>query len=146
MSSINSEFGDEPLINVAVFSDDPEFVEAHVSDYGLDRVTGRVRFIRGQQPLQVDLRRESYPRRSAPSSSAPSGPSPRRRRSSRTHPASSSAPGRRPCAFSGGGEPQPTTARGSYGPRRSRRMLLDSEVPAGAPVDLHAGSIGPLEA
>jgi hypothetical protein len=33
--------------NVAVFSDDLEFVEAHVSDYGLDRVTGEVRFIRG---------------------------------------------------------------------------------------------------
>jgi hypothetical protein len=33
--------------NVAVFSDDLEFVQAHVSDYGLDRVTGEVRFIRG---------------------------------------------------------------------------------------------------
>jgi hypothetical protein len=33
--------------NVAVFSDDLEFVEAHLSDYGLDRVTGEVRFIRG---------------------------------------------------------------------------------------------------
>jgi hypothetical protein len=33
--------------NVAVFSDDLEFVEAHASDYGLDRVTGEVRFIRG---------------------------------------------------------------------------------------------------
>jgi hypothetical protein len=33
--------------DVAVFSDDLEFVEAHLSDYGLDRVTGEVRFIRG---------------------------------------------------------------------------------------------------
>ena len=32
---------------MAVFSDDLEFVEAHLSDYGLDRVTGEVRFIRG---------------------------------------------------------------------------------------------------
>ena len=35
--------------NVAVFSDDLEFVEAHRSDYGLDRVTGAVRFIRGNR-------------------------------------------------------------------------------------------------
>ena len=33
--------------DVAVFSDDLEFVEAHLSDYGLDRVTGEVRFVRG---------------------------------------------------------------------------------------------------
>jgi hypothetical protein len=33
--------------DVAVFSDDLDFVEAHLSDYGLDRVTGEVRFIRG---------------------------------------------------------------------------------------------------
>jgi hypothetical protein len=33
--------------NVAIFSDDLEFVEAHLSEYGLDRVTGAVRFIRG---------------------------------------------------------------------------------------------------
>lgn len=33
--------------DVAVFSDDLEFVEAHLADYGLDRVTGQVRFIRG---------------------------------------------------------------------------------------------------
>jgi hypothetical protein len=33
--------------NVAVFSDDLDFVETHVSDYGLDLVTGTVRFIRG---------------------------------------------------------------------------------------------------
>ena len=32
---------------MAVFSDDLDFVAAHVSDYGLDRVTGEVRFIRG---------------------------------------------------------------------------------------------------
>lgn len=33
--------------DVAVFSDDLEFVEAHRSDYGLDQVSGQVRFIRG---------------------------------------------------------------------------------------------------
>ena len=33
--------------NVAVFSDDLDFVEEHRSDYGLDRVSGTVRFIRG---------------------------------------------------------------------------------------------------
>jgi hypothetical protein len=33
--------------NVAVFSDDLDFVEAHVAEYGLDRVTGQIRFIRG---------------------------------------------------------------------------------------------------
>ena len=33
--------------NVAVFSDDLDFVEAHLADYGLDQVTGQVRFIRG---------------------------------------------------------------------------------------------------
>lgn len=43
---IESEFGTSDF-NVAVFSDDLEFVEAHISDYGLDRVTGEVRFIRG---------------------------------------------------------------------------------------------------
>jgi hypothetical protein len=32
--------------DVAVFSDDLDFVEAHISDYGLDRVSGEVRFIR----------------------------------------------------------------------------------------------------
>jgi hypothetical protein len=41
-----SELGTSDF-NVAVFSDDLEFVEAHASDYGLDRVTGAVRFIRG---------------------------------------------------------------------------------------------------
>ena len=43
---IESEFGTSAF-NVAVFSDDLGFVEAHASDYGLDRVTGGVRFIRG---------------------------------------------------------------------------------------------------
>jgi hypothetical protein len=43
---IESELGTSDF-NVAVFSDDLEFVEAHLSDYGLDRVTGEVRFIRG---------------------------------------------------------------------------------------------------
>ena len=43
---IESELGTNDF-NVAVFSDDLEFVEAHVSDYGLDRVTGEVRLIRG---------------------------------------------------------------------------------------------------
>jgi hypothetical protein len=43
---IESELGTSDF-NVAVFSDDLEFVEAHVSDYGLDRVTGEVRFMRG---------------------------------------------------------------------------------------------------
>ena len=32
---------------MAILSDDLDFVEAHLSDYGLDRVTGQVRFIRG---------------------------------------------------------------------------------------------------
>jgi hypothetical protein len=41
-----SELGTSDF-NVAVFSDDLEFVEAHASDYGLDRVRGAVRFIRG---------------------------------------------------------------------------------------------------
>ena len=43
---IGSELGTSDF-DVAVFSDDLEFVEAHLSDYGLDRVTGEVRFIRG---------------------------------------------------------------------------------------------------
>jgi hypothetical protein len=43
---IESELGTSDF-NVAVFSDDLEFVEAHMSDYGLDRVSGEVRFIRG---------------------------------------------------------------------------------------------------
>lgn len=33
--------------DVAVFSDDLDFVRTHVTDYGLDRVTGQVRFIGG---------------------------------------------------------------------------------------------------
>ena len=43
---IESEFGTSDF-NVAVFSDDMEFVEAHMADYGLERVTGDIRFIRG---------------------------------------------------------------------------------------------------
>jgi hypothetical protein len=43
---IESEFGTSDF-NVAVFSDDMAFVEAHMADYGLDRVTGDIRFIRG---------------------------------------------------------------------------------------------------
>ena len=43
---IESELGTTDF-NVAVFSDDLDFVESHVSDYGLDRVTGTVRFMRG---------------------------------------------------------------------------------------------------
>jgi hypothetical protein len=43
---IESELGRSDF-NVAVFSDDLEFVEAHLSEYGLDQVTGAVRFIRG---------------------------------------------------------------------------------------------------
>jgi hypothetical protein len=43
---IDSELGTSDF-NVAVFSDDLEFVVAHGSDYGLDQVTGQVRFIRG---------------------------------------------------------------------------------------------------
>jgi hypothetical protein len=43
---IESELGTNDF-NVAVFSDDLEFVAAHLSDYGLDQVTGEVRFIRG---------------------------------------------------------------------------------------------------
>jgi hypothetical protein len=43
---IESEFGTSDF-KVTVFSDDLEFVEAHASAYGLDRVTGGVRFIRG---------------------------------------------------------------------------------------------------
>lgn len=43
---IASELGTTDF-NVAVFSDDLDFVESHVADYGLDRVTGTVRFIRG---------------------------------------------------------------------------------------------------
>jgi hypothetical protein len=43
---IESELGTSDF-NVAVFSDDLEFVEAHLSDFGLDRVAGEVRFIRG---------------------------------------------------------------------------------------------------
>lgn len=33
--------------NVAVFSDDLDFVESHTADYGLDLVTGTVRYMRG---------------------------------------------------------------------------------------------------
>ena len=36
-------------VNLAVFSDDLEFVEAHAADYGLDRVTGQVSFVRGNR-------------------------------------------------------------------------------------------------
>jgi hypothetical protein len=43
---IESELGTNDF-NVAVFSDDLEFVAAHLSNYGLDQVTGEVRFIRG---------------------------------------------------------------------------------------------------
>jgi hypothetical protein len=43
---IESEFGTSDF-KVAVFSDDLGFVEAHASDYGLDRITGGVRFVRG---------------------------------------------------------------------------------------------------
>jgi hypothetical protein len=43
---VSSELGTSD-IDVAVFSDDLEFVDAHRSHYGLDRVTGEVRFIRG---------------------------------------------------------------------------------------------------
>jgi hypothetical protein len=43
---IESEFGTSDF-KVAVFSDDLEFVEDHASAYGLNRVTGGVRFIRG---------------------------------------------------------------------------------------------------
>ena len=43
---IESEFGTSDF-NVAVFSDDMEFVDTHMADYGLDRVTGDIRFIRG---------------------------------------------------------------------------------------------------
>jgi hypothetical protein len=45
---IESEFGTSDF-NVAVFSDDMEFVEAHMADYGLERVTGEIRFIRGNK-------------------------------------------------------------------------------------------------
>ncbi len=54
---IESELGTSDF-NVAVFSDDLEFVEAHVSDYGLDRVTGEVRFIRGNAHFKSIL--DSY--------------------------------------------------------------------------------------
>jgi hypothetical protein len=43
---IESELGTNDF-NVAVFSYDLEFVAAHLSNYGLDQVTGEVRFIRG---------------------------------------------------------------------------------------------------
>ena len=43
---IESEFGTSEF-NVAVFSDDLDFVEARLSNYGLDRVNGQIRFIRG---------------------------------------------------------------------------------------------------
>lgn len=43
---IDAEFGTSD-INVAVFSDDLDFVEANEAAYGLDRVTGVVRYIRG---------------------------------------------------------------------------------------------------
>ena len=46
--------------NVAVFSDDLEFVEAHVSDYGLDRVTGEVRLIRGNDHFNAEMAGGSY--------------------------------------------------------------------------------------
>lgn len=36
-------------INLAIFSDDLEFVAEHASDYGLDRVTGDVTFVEGNQ-------------------------------------------------------------------------------------------------
>ena len=45
---IETEFATSDF-NVAVFSDDLEFVEAHLSEYGLDRVTGAVRFIQGNR-------------------------------------------------------------------------------------------------
>jgi hypothetical protein len=43
---IDNEFGTNHF-DVAVFSDDLEFVDAHRADYGLDRITGTVRFVRG---------------------------------------------------------------------------------------------------
>lgn len=43
---INHEYRTSDF-DVAVFSDDIEFVAASLSEYGLDRVTGTVRFMRG---------------------------------------------------------------------------------------------------
>lgn len=43
---IESEFGTDD-IDVAVFSDDLQFVEDHIGDYGIDLVKGEVRFVRG---------------------------------------------------------------------------------------------------
>lgn len=43
---IETELGTSDF-NVAVFSDDLAFVEAHAQDYGLDLVSGTVRFIKG---------------------------------------------------------------------------------------------------
>ena len=45
---IDTEFGTTDF-NVAVFSDDLNFVEAQLSGYGLDRISGQVRFIRGNR-------------------------------------------------------------------------------------------------
>jgi hypothetical protein len=45
---IDTELGTSAF-DVAVFSDDLEFVQAHAADYGLDRVTGQVRFVQGNR-------------------------------------------------------------------------------------------------
>lgn len=45
---IDSEFGTRDF-DLAVFSDDLQFVESHAEDYGIDLVTGTVRFIRGNR-------------------------------------------------------------------------------------------------
>jgi hypothetical protein len=44
----DSEFAGRPF-NIAVFSDDLDFVEGHKEDYGLDRVTGDVLWVRGNR-------------------------------------------------------------------------------------------------
>ncbi len=43
---ISSELGTSRF-NLAVFSDDLRFVESHASDYGIDLVSGHIRFVRG---------------------------------------------------------------------------------------------------
>ena len=45
---IDSELGTSDF-DVAVFSDDLEFVEAHASVYGLDLVTGSIRYVSGNR-------------------------------------------------------------------------------------------------
>ena len=89
---IESELGTSDF-NVAVFSDDLEFVEAHLSDYGLDRVTGAVRFIRGNSHFKSIF--DSYLMSLCPVIVGSVGSFAATTSLLADHPASSSAPGQR---------------------------------------------------